>query len=101
MTQAAIDSIVQELVDMIQQGVTLANVKASLTNKGTTEHLATSLVRMAILKIMTTPEETLKNWRNNLSCEEQVKRQLSDEFANAETQEELDRLNKIWDLIYL
>ena len=50
MTQAAINSIVQGLIDMIQQGVTLANVKASLINKGTTDHLATALVRMAELK---------------------------------------------------
>jgi len=50
MTQVAINSIVQDLINMIQQGVTLANVKASLTNRGTQEHLATALVRMAELK---------------------------------------------------
>jgi hypothetical protein len=51
MTQAAINSIVQDLIHMIQNGVTLANVKASLINRGTTDHLANALVRMAELKM--------------------------------------------------
>lgn len=47
-----------------------------------------------------TPEETLKYWRDNLSCEEQVKMQLSEEYLNAYTDEEISFLNKIHNLIY-
>jgi hypothetical protein len=45
-------------------------------------------------------EETLKYWRENLSCEEQVKRQLADEYANADTKEEIKLLDEIWKLVY-
>jgi hypothetical protein len=47
-----------------------------------------------------TAEETLKYWRDNLSCEEQVKMQLSEEINNADTLEEMNLLNEIWILIY-
>ena len=47
-----------------------------------------------------TPEETLKYWRDNLSCEEQVKRQLLEEYVNSETEEYDIFLDKIYDLIY-
>jgi len=46
------------------------------------------------------PEETLKYWRNNLSCEEQVKMQLSEEYINAQTDEYIIFLDKIYNLIY-
>jgi hypothetical protein len=46
-----------------------------------------------------TPEETLKYWRENLSSEEQVKRQLSEEYANADTEERIIFLDKISELI--
>ena len=46
------------------------------------------------------PEETLKYWRDNLSCEEQVKMQLSEEYLNAYTDEEISFLNNIHNLIY-
>ena len=42
----------------------------------------------------------LEYWRKNLSCEEQVKRQLVDEYANAETKEDIKLLDEIWELIY-
>lgn len=45
-------------------------------------------------------EETLKYWRDNLSCEEQVKMQLTEEYLNAKTHEEISFLDKIYDLIY-
>lgn len=45
-------------------------------------------------------EETLKFWRDNLSCEEQVKRQLSDKYANTDSKEEMKLLNEIWKLVY-
>lgn len=45
------------------------------------------------------PQETLKYWRDNLSCEEQVKRQLLEEYLNADTYEEIEFLDKIYDLI--
>lgn len=45
-------------------------------------------------------EETLIFWRENLSCEEHVKRQLADEYANAGTKEEIKLLNEIWKLVY-
>lgn len=45
-------------------------------------------------------QETLKYWRENLSCEEQVKRQLADEYTNASTKEEIELLNEIRELIY-
>jgi hypothetical protein len=45
-------------------------------------------------------EETLKYWRDKLSCEEQVKIQLSDEYANADTKEEIKLLNEIRQLVY-
>jgi len=47
-----------------------------------------------------TAEETLKHWRENLSCEEQVRRQLAEEIANADTLKEMDLLSEIWILIY-
>jgi len=46
-----------------------------------------------------TPEETLKYWRENLSCEEQVKMQLADSYANADNKKEWEFLNKISKLI--
>tara|TARA_R110000782_G_scaffold185188_1_gene275423 strand:+ start:148 stop:318 length:171 start_codon:yes stop_codon:yes gene_type:complete len=42
----------------------------------------------------------LEYWRKNLSCEEQVKRQLAEEYANADTKEEINLLDEIWGLIY-
>lgn len=42
-----------------------------------------------------TAEKTLKYWRDNLSCEEQVKMQLLDEYANADTPEEILKLKEI------
>ncbi|AGH56713.1 hypothetical protein Phi19:2_gp096 [Cellulophaga phage phi19:2] len=45
-------------------------------------------------------ESTLQYWRDNLSCEAQVKRQLADEYANAESQENIEILDEIWDLVY-
>lgn len=42
----------------------------------------------------------LEYWRKNLSCEEQIKRQLADEYANACTKEEIKLLDEIRNLIY-
>ena len=42
----------------------------------------------------------LEYWRKHLNCEEAVKRQLADEYANADTKEEIKLLDEIWDLIY-
>ena len=47
-----------------------------------------------------TAEETLKYWRDNLSCDDQVKRQLAEEYANARTKKDNMLLDKIFDLIY-
>ena len=47
-----------------------------------------------------TAQETLKHWRDNLSCEAQVKRQLADEMNNADTLEEMNLLNEIYILVY-
>jgi len=50
----------------------------------------------------TTPKsakETLNFWRENLSCEEQVKRQLAESYCNAENKSEYDFLNEISKLI--
>jgi hypothetical protein len=45
-------------------------------------------------------EETLKSWRIKLNCENAVKRQLAEEYANADTKEEIKLLDEIWELIY-
>lgn len=42
----------------------------------------------------------LKFWRQFLGSEEAVKRQLSDEYANADTKEDIELLDQIWSLIY-
>jgi len=42
----------------------------------------------------------LEYWRKHLKCEEAVKRQLADEYANADTKEDIKLLDEIWDLIY-
>lgn len=47
-----------------------------------------------------TLKETLIYWRKTLSCEEQVKRQLSDEYANADTNKRIEFLDCISKLIY-
>lgn len=47
-----------------------------------------------------TPKETLKYWRENLCSEEAVKRQLADQYANADTKEEIKLLDEIRGLIY-
>lgn len=46
-----------------------------------------------------TAEETLKYWRKNLSCEEQVKKQLAQEYFNANSKKEINFLNDIYKLI--
>jgi hypothetical protein len=66
-----------------------------------TEKIVKIKIYLKIIKSMhMTPEETLEHWRKELSCEAQVKRQLLEEFANAETEEEIQFLNKILELIY-
>jgi hypothetical protein len=45
-------------------------------------------------------KKKLEYWRKHLNCEEAVKRQLADEYANADTKEEIKLLDEIWDLIY-
>lgn len=42
----------------------------------------------------------LEYWRKHLNGEEAVKRQLADEYSNADTKEEIKLLDEIWDLIY-
>jgi len=48
-----------------------------------------------------TPEEKIKYWRENLCNDEAVKRQLCEEYANADTLEEIEFLDKIHYLIYI
>jgi len=47
-----------------------------------------------------TAKETLKYWREKLSCEEQVKMQLAQEYLNANSKKEINFLNDIYKLIY-
>jgi len=45
-------------------------------------------------------KETLEYWRKELSCEEQVKMQLAEEYANASNQAEylfLEEIRKLMD----
>jgi len=47
-----------------------------------------------------TPKETLEYWRKELSCEEQVKMQWADEYANASDKAEylfLEEIRKLMD----
>lgn len=44
--------------------------------------------------------EKLDYWRKHLSCEEQVKMQLAEEYANTDNKEEIKLLDEIWELVY-
>lgn len=57
-------------------------------------------MKLSEIKINIVASSKLKHWRKQLKCEEAVKRQLAEEYANADTKEEIKILDEVHELIH-